>query len=99
MFKFFESRLNPFPEIQDGTPPTSLFGFCWYFCKEAAPWIAVTSFLTMLASIGQVALFAFVGLIVDWLGATDRNAIWEERGSALLIMAVFAGLCCRWAFS
>mgnify|MGYP001479658625 CR=1 FL=1 len=92
MFKFFESRLNPFPEIQDGTPPTSLFGFCWYFCKEAAPWIAVTSFLTMLASIGQVALFAFVGLIVDWLGATDRNAIWEERGSALLIMAVFAGL-------
>ena len=92
MFKFFESRLNPFPEIQDGTPPTSLFGFCWYFCKEAAPWIAVTSFLTMLASIGQVALFACVGLIVDWLGATDRNAIWEERGSALLIMAVFAGL-------
>ncbi|MFC6199673.1 ABC transporter ATP-binding protein [Ponticaulis profundi] len=92
MFKFFESRLNPFPEIQDGTPPTSLFGFCWYFCKEAAPWIAVTSFLTMLASIGQVALFAFVGLIVDWLGAADRSAIWEERGSALLIMAVFAGL-------
>lgn len=33
-------------------------------------------------------LFGFLGNIVDWLGTTDRETIFEERGMALIAMAL-----------
>ena len=92
MFKFFETRLNPFPEKEVGMPPETLIGFCWFYVRDAAPWIAITSFLTILTSIGQVMLFAFVGEIVDWLGASQPAQVWADKGSGLLMMGLVAGV-------
>lgn len=92
MFGFFESRLQAFPEGGDERPPLSLFGFCWHYCKEAAPWLAVSAVLTILTSVGQVALFAFVGQIVDWLAVANNETVFETHGTKLILMGIFAGV-------
>ncbi|MAT34507.1 MAG: multidrug ABC transporter ATP-binding protein [Ponticaulis sp.] len=92
MFHFFESRVEPFPEEANPTPPDTLVGFCWHYVKNAAGWILLVTLLTTLTSIGQVSLFALLGVIVDWLTGTAPEALFAEKGHLLIWMAVFAGL-------
>ena len=37
MFRWFETRLNPYPPEEPGQPPEGLFAFCWYYTRTAAP--------------------------------------------------------------
>ena len=92
MFRFFESRLDAFPDNGIERPPLTLFGFCWYYCRQAWPWLLITALLTVVSSAGQVALFAFVGQIVDWLASTEKSDIFQEKGRALILMALTAGV-------
>jgi ATP-binding cassette subfamily B multidrug efflux pump len=86
MFGWFEQRLNPFPSEVPDTPPKGLFAFCWHYTKPAAPWLAVMGLLTMLIAIGEVALFQFLGNIVDWLSHADKATFLEEEGGRLFWM-------------
>lgn len=92
MFGLFEKRINPFPDIENDIPPTRLFGFLLHYCRPAVPWLLAMSFLSMMIAIGQVALFAFVGEIVDWLASADKSTVWQDHGRFLLFMGLFAGL-------
>jgi ATP-binding cassette, subfamily B, multidrug efflux pump len=73
MFGWFESRLNPYPLEEPTLPPRGLFAFCWHYTKPAAPWLLTMSVCTMLIAVGEVALFQFLGNIVDWLSNADRE--------------------------
>ncbi len=87
MFGWFERRLNPYPSEVPGLPPKGLVAFCWHYTREAAPWLVVMGFCTMLIAIGEVALFQFLGDIVDWLSNADRATFLQSEAPRLFGMA------------
>lgn len=86
MFGWFESRLNPYPTEEPILPPKSLFGFCWHYSKPAVPWLLIMSVCTMLIAIGEVALFQFLGNMVDWLSSANRDTFLAAEGHRLIWM-------------
>ncbi len=96
MFKWFESRLNPYPPEKPGTPPNGILAFCWHYCSSAWPWLALMSLLTACISISEVYLFGFLGNIIDWLVVSDRVGFIEREGHRLFWMGSFiiVGLPC-----
>ena len=89
MFRWFETRLNPYPPEEPGQPPEGLFSFCWYYTRTAAPFLVIMSVITALISVGEVYLFGFLGNIVDWLSASDPKGFIEREGSQLIWMGLF----------
>ena len=94
MFGWFESRLNPYPAPEPAAPPQGLFAFCWHYTKPAAPWLALMSLCSALIAIGEVALFQFLGNLVDWLASADRTTFLQTEGRKLFWMGaiVLVGL-------
>lgn len=87
MFGWFESRLNPYPAAEPVAPPKGLVAFCWHYSRPAALWLLIMAFCTMLIAIGEVALFQFLGNIVDWLTSADRERFLETEGTKLIWMS------------
>ncbi|EJJ25945.1 ABC transporter ATP-binding protein [Rhizobium sp. CF142] len=86
MFDWFERRLNPYPSEEPVAPPKGLFAFCWHYSKPAAGWLALMAFLTALIAVGEVALFQFLGDIVDWLTNADKATFLQNEGHKLIWM-------------
>lgn len=86
MFRFFERRIDPFPETLQGAPPKGLWPFLWHYIRPAAPWLILMSLFTALIAVGEVALFGFLGGIVDWLASADRAGFLQREGGTLAIM-------------
>ncbi|MGO4621135.1 ABC transporter ATP-binding protein [Ensifer sp. 2YAB10] len=86
MFGWFESRLDPYPAEEPTLPPKSLFGFCWHYSKPAVPWLLIMSVCTMLIAVGEVALFQFLGNMVDWLSSANRETFLAAEGGRLFWM-------------
>ncbi|MBW9062119.1 ABC transporter ATP-binding protein [Rhizobium herbae] len=86
MFGWFESRLNPYPVEEPRVPPQGLFAFCWHYTRPAAPWLLTMAVCTMLIAIGEVALFQFLGNVVDWLSSARTDTFLETEGAKLFWM-------------
>ncbi|MCC5981133.1 MAG: ABC transporter ATP-binding protein [Oceanicaulis sp.] len=89
MFRFFESRVDPFPATEPSAPPKSLYGFILHYTRPVLPWLLTLSALTALISIFEVIFLGFLGALVDWLAAADRETLFAEHGMGLLAMAAF----------
>ena len=91
MFRWFESRLQPFPPEEPVEPPRTLVGFCLFYTRGAWPLILVTAALMSAIAVTEVWLFGFLGSVVDWLSAQNRetflqNEGWHLAGMALVIL-------------
>lgn len=87
MFRWFEQRLNPFPDEQPRQPPSSLVAFCLYYSKGAWPFIFVAGLLMTLIAITEVWLFSFIGNLVDWLSEQSRTTFVDDQLWYLIGMA------------
>jgi ATP-binding cassette subfamily B multidrug efflux pump len=87
MFGWFESRLEAYPSEEPKAPPEGLFAFCWHYSKPAAPWLIIMATCAMLIAVGEVALFQFLGSLVDWLSAANRDTFLQTEGTRLVVMA------------
>ena len=94
MFAWFEKRLDPYPAAEPDQPPEGFLAFCWYYARDAAPWLAIMAVLTAMISVGEVMLFGFLGRIVDWLSHSDPNGFLAREGWRLAAMGglVLVGL-------
>lgn len=93
MFRWFESRLNPFPDEQLGQPPKSLVRFCLHYSRGMWPWIACAAVLMACVALVEVWLFSFLGNIVNWLSEQDKESFLATEGWKLIGMAaVIMGL-------
>lgn len=88
MFRYFESRLEPFPQEEATRPPRTLLAFCNHYTRGAWRPILVMALLSALIAVGEVTLFAFLGNIVDWLSQYGREELLEKQGSTLLLIGV-----------
>ena len=88
MFRFFETRVDPFPSPEPARPPSGLATFCWHYTRPVAGWIGAMAVLSAFIAIGEVALYGFLGSLVDWLSNASRDGFLVREGGRLLWMAV-----------
>ncbi len=88
MFRWFEKLLYPFPEATLSAPPKSFWAFVWSGTQGLRVHLALMTLLTATIGAFEALLFAFMGKIVDWLGAVPPELLWEQEGDKLLILAV-----------
>ena len=91
MFRWFETRINAFPEDAPERPPTGLVDFYWYFVKPVWPVFLVLLIVGCVGSLIEVALFAFVGSLVDLMRNAETPAnFFSDHGGTLLWMGFVA---------
>jgi ATP-binding cassette subfamily B multidrug efflux pump len=90
MFRWFESRLAPFPDDAPTEPPKGLVAFCRHYARGVWPAISVMAVLTAIIAIAEVSLYAFLGSIVDWLSQRSPATLWAQEGNKLLWMGALA---------
>ena len=86
MFRWFEKKLNAYPDVPLEQPPKGLFKFCMYYSRGAWGWIVVMALLTALIAIFEVSLFAFLGNVVDWLSEHNRETFLQQEGWKLALI-------------
>jgi len=94
MFRWFETRLDPFPAEEPQEPPKTLVAFCLHYTKGSWRWLVPSAMLMSMIAITEVWMFSFVGNIVDWLAVRDRATFLRDEGLTLALMAalVLVGL-------
>jgi ATP-binding cassette subfamily B multidrug efflux pump len=88
VFKWFETRLDPYPLGDPQQPPKGLVAFCLHYCRGAKRWLIAMALLGAGIALGEIMLFSFMGSIIDWLGTADRATFLETEGWKLALMAV-----------
>ncbi|MEL6661831.1 MAG: ABC transporter ATP-binding protein [Pseudomonadota bacterium] len=89
MLGFFERRLDPFPDTRHGPPPSGFVAFCLYYLKDSWRWLAAMTVLSAMLAIAEVALFGFMGTLVDRLAEADPDTFLRENRGELIAMAAF----------
>lgn len=90
MLKWFETRLNPYPEDKPTEPPREFVAFCLHFMDGAKRYLAAMGILAALIAIFEVALFGFMGSIVDWLATMEPDTFFETQTTMLVFMGLSA---------
>ena len=88
MFQFFEKLVEPYPAGEPTTPPTRFFAFLWACTRGLRPYLLAMTLCTAAIGMFEALLFAFLGRVVDWLGATTPDRLWAEQGHHLALLAV-----------
>ncbi|RWM07404.1 MAG: ABC transporter ATP-binding protein [Mesorhizobium sp.] len=96
MFRWFENRLDPFPAAEPVEPPKTLIAFCLHYTRGAWPYIVVDAVLVAAIAITEVWMFGFMGRIVDWLSAQNRETFlqtesWKLAGMAFVVLFALPG--------
>ena len=92
MFQFFEKLVQPYPDAEPTPPPKRFFPFMWACTRGLRPYLLAMTLCTAVIGAFEALLFAFLGRIVDWLGATTPARLWADQGDNLLLLgAVLAG--------
>jgi ATP-binding cassette, subfamily B, multidrug efflux pump len=97
MFRWFESKLNPFPPEEPVEPPRTLVAFCLHYTKGSWPYLAAAGILTALIAITEVWMFGFMGHIVDWLSVQNRETFlqtegWKLAGIAFIVLVALPAM-------
>lgn len=84
LFKYFEQRVNPYPEGEVATPPQGLLPFIWHFSRPVLPLLVAMMLFTALVSSAEVFFFSYMGQLIDWLGNVEREGFWANHGGWLI---------------
>jgi len=91
LFRRFESLIDPLRESDpDRTPPDRLLRFYAYHLRPVWPVLLALLAVGLVVALLEVALFGFVGRIIDLLGSTTPAALFTEHGTELGWMAAIA---------
>jgi len=88
MFRFFENRVDPYPDQEPLQPPRGLLAFLWAGTEGLRPYILAMTLLTAAVAVFEAALFWMLGEVVDWLSAVEPADLWREHRWSLLILAL-----------
>ena len=87
MFSFFERLIAPFPSHEPTQPPKGLLAFCRHYTKGAERYLILMALLSGAIAMTEVALFGFMGDLVDWLIAKNPDTLLQEESGRLWGMA------------
>ncbi len=84
IFRWFEKRLNPFPDAALPVSTVDLWPFLWRSLKGAKRYLFAMTFFTALIAVFEAYLFAIIGKVVDWLATVDPSNIWADEGAQIM---------------
>jgi ATP-binding cassette, subfamily B, multidrug efflux pump len=73
-FKWLESRVDSFPDIEPEMPKPTTWGFIWHYTKPFRVLLAIGLAFSIALSFIEVRVFAYVGQLVDQLTKADRTS-------------------------
>ncbi|MEL6965941.1 MAG: ABC transporter ATP-binding protein [Pseudomonadota bacterium] len=86
-FARFEAYAQPFARPIHGRPPADGVGFIVHHAKQVRGPFTIMLVLGGLTALVEVALFTFVGWIVDMMNASGPRTFWADHWPTLLAMA------------
>lgn len=97
IMRWFESRLDPYPPAAPTQPPRGLVAFCRHYTRGAESWLIVMALLSTAIALAEVALFSFMGSLVDLLQANTPEGLfaaegWKLAGMAVLVLVVMPAI-------
>jgi len=95
MFRWFETRINPFQGEQDECPPSGLLAFYWYFVRQVWPIFLASLVVGGIAALIEVSLLSFLGWIVDLVRESKTPSTFFHDNAWLLIMMATVVLIAR----
>ncbi|BFI96460.1 MAG: ABC transporter ATP-binding protein [Rhodanobacter sp.] len=90
IFRWFESLIDAFKEPVDTMPPKSVWRFYAFYLRQAWPVFAAVVVVGFLVAVIEVALFGFIGRIVDLAKGLPAADFFHLHGRELLGMALVA---------
>ncbi len=87
MFRTFETFIDPFRPHDPSMPPATLVGFYWHYTRQVWPGLAALLVMGLVVALVEVALYAYLGDIVDLLQDTLPADLIAVHGPTLLWMA------------
>ena len=92
MFKYFESRISPYPPAEPHLPPKDFMAFVWDGTRGVRGYVVAMAVVSAAIAVFEALLFAVLGHVVDWLSTVAPAALWAERKGAILgIVALLMG--------
>ncbi|WP_227428809.1 ABC transporter ATP-binding protein [Psychrobacter sp. I-STPA6b] len=96
IFRFFESRLPPFPSSTEALPSSGLLPFLWACTRGLRGWLLLFMILTAGVGVYEAMMFAWVGDLVNWLGELTPQTLWDSKKNDLILMALVLFLSPLW---
>ncbi len=89
MFRYFENLVDPYaPHEVTDAPPRRLWPFVRSYSGPFRTVFALAAISSILVAGVEIWLLAYMGRIVDLLGATERGAVWSNHGVELVLVAL-----------
>jgi ATP-binding cassette subfamily B multidrug efflux pump len=89
MFRWFEKLLNPYPPQAPSQPPRTLLAFCLHYMDGVKLPLIAMAVLSTLVALAEIALFGFLGNVIDWLAEADKETFLADEGPMLFWMSLF----------
>jgi ATP-binding cassette, subfamily B, multidrug efflux pump len=90
MFGFFERLFDPLAPAEIVQPPRRIAAFFLHFLLPIKGLLAVILAVSGIAALAEMSLYVFLGVIVDWMADTGREAFLATHGPALVAMGLVA---------
>jgi len=88
IFRWFESLIDPLEEPADAMPPQRVARFYAFYLRQIWPVFLAALVFGFASALVDVALFDFLGRIVDMVAATAPADLFRVHGRELLWMAL-----------
>ncbi|WP_115530757.1 ABC transporter ATP-binding protein [Xanthomonas campestris] len=88
MFRWFESLIDIFPPIERQMPPRGVWRFYLHYLRPLWPILLATLIAGLLLALVEVAMFDFLGRIVDMLAERPGPEFFRRHASELVWMAL-----------
>ena len=88
IFRWFESLIDAFKEPSDAMPPQSVWRFYAFYLRQVWPAFLAAVVVGFGVAIVEVALFGYIGSIVDLTKSPPTADFFQRHGRELLGMAL-----------
>ena len=92
MLRYFEHLIDPFTP-EESEPPTGLLAFYRHFLMPVWPYVLALMAAGLLVSLAEVAIYSYVGRLVDLMTKGDPASFladhgWQLAGMALVVVVL-----------
>ncbi len=90
LFRFFENLIDVFKPAADVEPPDGVMRFYLHYLRQVWRLLVALMVVGFFAALVEVALFEFLGRLIDLAQSTPSARFFEEHGREMLWMAFVA---------
>ncbi|MFV3304325.1 ABC transporter ATP-binding protein [Pseudomonas sp. NY15181] len=90
LYRRFERLIDPFRDVPERMPPSDVIRFYVYYLRQVWPVFLALLFVGLIVALIEVALFSYLGRIVDLAQGSAPADFFSLHGRELIWMAVVA---------